>query len=193
MPVYNKVASTIKEGDVATDFDFIKLVNDVNVYHLGNFPTRMHHFASSDGDPVRNLLLEVTEGSGNKPVIAVNEEQKKGPIFKEWFEIINKMQDSMMLNLPPVNDFYYFRDYAKPYHIDRIPSPGSYTAVLTLKRESYRGYLVFPDYNVGTDMQDCSLLLFNGREILHGVTPIITNNPKDSYRISVVFYHTTQK
>ena len=49
------------------------------------------------------------------------------------------------------------------------------------------GHLAIPEYNIGLEIADNSVLFFDGQKIMHGVTPIKYLSPK-AYRYSLVFY-----
>lgn len=74
-----------------------------------------------------------------------------------------------------------------PYHHDAGNFKNVWSNMLVFKHHTHGGYLSVPEYDVGFELKDNSLLMFDGQNILHGVTPI-TNYGKDAYRYSVVFY-----
>lgn len=75
-------------------------------------------------------------------------------------------------------------------HKDSKNIPKALSAMLAVKRSVRGGYLILPEYDIAFPMEDNTILLFDGGEIMHGVSPIdfIGSN---AYRYSVVFY--TQK
>lgn len=53
------------------------------------------------------------------------------------------------------------------------------------------GGLSIPEIDTYIDLQDNTLLIFDGQELLHGVTPIAKQSKK-SYRYTVVYYSLIQ-
>lgn len=79
------------------------------------------------------------------------------------------------------------KDNQLPYHRDRGNFPGVYSNMIGLKNGIDGGHLICPEYGLKFEIADGSLLIFNGQEILHGVSPIIKRS-QDSYRYTVVYY-----
>lgn len=53
------------------------------------------------------------------------------------------------------------------------------------------GRLSIPEFDIKLEIEDNTLVIFNGQEILHGVTPIIKAHPQ-GYRYTVVYYSMEQ-
>ena len=53
------------------------------------------------------------------------------------------------------------------------------------------GHLACPEYDITLECSDNSIVMFDGQNILHGVTPIQYVR-KDAYRYSVVYYSLRQ-
>lgn len=79
------------------------------------------------------------------------------------------------------------KDNQLPYHKDAGNFPGVYSNMIGLKNGIGGGHLICPEYGLKFEIADGSLLIFNGQEILHGVSPIIKKS-EDSYRYTVVYY-----
>jgi hypothetical protein len=76
---------------------------------------------------------------------------------------------------------------ALPYHYDSGNVPGSWSAMVVLRERMDGGHLHMPDVNSWLTCEDLSITIFNGREHLHGVTPLLPQDSR-SYRFSIVFY-----
>lgn len=72
------------------------------------------------------------------------------------------------------------------YHYDGGNLKGSWSAMVVFKNKSKGGHLSLPRFGVSLDMADSTLVLFSGSTVLHGVTPISTE--EDGYRYSIVWY-----
>lgn len=79
------------------------------------------------------------------------------------------------------------KDNPLPYHHDGGNIRRVWSNMLVFKHRIQGGYLSVPEYDVGFELKDNSLLMFDGQNLLHGVTPI-TRTHKESHRYSIVFY-----
>lgn len=73
------------------------------------------------------------------------------------------------------------------YHFDAGNYADCWSAMLGFKRHIAGGFLALPAYDLGFQIADRSLFLFDGATILHGVTPIRQLTP-DARRYTVVYY-----
>ena len=75
------------------------------------------------------------------------------------------------------------------YHKDRGNIPDSWSAMYVTKRNVDGGLLHLPEYNVAFACNDKDLLLFNGQQAWHGVTPLHERKVgAEPYRFSIVYY-----
>lgn len=79
------------------------------------------------------------------------------------------------------------KDNPLPYHHDAGNIRNVWSNMLVFKHKIEGGYLSVPEYDCGFELKDNSLLMFDGQNLLHGVTPI-KKTAKDSHRFSIVFY-----
>lgn len=73
------------------------------------------------------------------------------------------------------------------YHWDTGNFEGVYSNMIVFKSNCSGGYLSLPEYNVGLECSDNTLVMFDGQSILHGVTPMKLFGDK-AYRYSIVYY-----
>lgn len=74
------------------------------------------------------------------------------------------------------------------YHLDSGNFSDVFSCMLVLKGNGVEGgFLSIPSYDIGLELKNNHVLLFNGQNLLHGVTPIQRRNAT-AYRFSVVFY-----
>ena len=59
--------------------------------------------------------------------------------------------------------------------------------MIVFKKDCQGGYLSCPEYDIGFEVEDNSVILFDGQNILHGVTQF-QNLTRLSYRYSIVYY-----
>lgn len=73
------------------------------------------------------------------------------------------------------------------YHFDSGNFENVCSCMLGFKRDIGGGYLSCPELDLGFQIADQSLLIFDGQSILHGVTPIVRATPR-AYRYTIVYY-----
>jgi len=77
------------------------------------------------------------------------------------------------------------------YHWDRGNFQKVYSNMVAFRRNCAGGHLSIPEYNIGLEVEDLSLTLFAGQEILHGVTPFKFTK-QGGYRFTLVYYSLKQ-
>lgn len=77
------------------------------------------------------------------------------------------------------------------FHKDQGNFPDTWSAMLVFRRDIEGGWLYMPRYNIALMCGNGTLTLFNGQDVLHGVTPIRKLNPS-AYRYSIVYYSLKQ-
>lgn len=78
------------------------------------------------------------------------------------------------------------KNVAFQYHYDRGNLKNVFSGMFALKKNVFGGYLILPEYKIAIEIADCSIFLFDGQSIVHGVSPI--EYQKGGYRYTVVFY-----
>lgn len=63
--------------------------------------------------------------------------------------------------------------------------------MIVFKDDVEGGYLSVPEYDIGFELKNNSILLFDGQSILHGVTPIYFKS-QNGHRFSIVYYSLKQ-
>jgi hypothetical protein len=59
--------------------------------------------------------------------------------------------------------------------------------MLVLREGMKGGWLVLPEYDARFFLRNNSIFMFDGQQILHGVTPMAKER-EDGYRYSIVYY-----
>lgn len=77
------------------------------------------------------------------------------------------------------------------YHFDSGNFSNVCSAMFGFKKNIAGGWLCLPELDVKLPISNNSLLLFDGQNLLHGVSPI-TRTKVDSYRYTVVYYSLKQ-
>lgn len=73
------------------------------------------------------------------------------------------------------------------YHRDFGNFKGVYSCMIGLKDGIQGGHLICPEIDLKFEIADGSLLVFNGQDLIHGVSPIVKTKP-GAYRYTIVFY-----
>ena len=73
------------------------------------------------------------------------------------------------------------------YHFDSGNFKGVYSNMIVFKGDVKGGHLVIPEIDVSIEVADNTVTIFDGQDLLHGVSPI-TYLHKHSYRYSIVYY-----
>lgn len=77
------------------------------------------------------------------------------------------------------------------YHRDQGNFPECWSNMLTFKKDIDGGYLSVPEYGLGFQLRNRTLLMFDGARLVHGVTPIRYRSP-DAHRYTIVYYSLQQ-
>jgi hypothetical protein len=77
------------------------------------------------------------------------------------------------------------------YHFDAGNFKGVLSNMVVFKKGTSGGHLVIPSLNLALAVDDNTLTVFNGQDILHGVSEIHYDDP-NGYRYSIVYYSLEQ-
>jgi len=116
--------------------------------------------------------------------------------FPEQFEFHNKlieekvMQDWTIGGSPFTSGIVNKNNQLK-YHYDAGNFKGVLSNMVVFKSDIIGGHLVIPELDIALEVADNTLTIFNGQDILHGVSDIEYKN-NSSYRYSVVYYSLEQ-
>lgn len=73
------------------------------------------------------------------------------------------------------------------YHFDSGNFKEVYSNMVAFKSNTKGGHLSIPEYDIGLEISNNSIVLFDGQKICHGVTPIKLMS-KAAYRYTIVYY-----
>ena len=113
-------------------------------------------------------------------------------IFNDHFEITKtKLLQEWTIEGTPFTSGIVNKNNALHYHFDSGNFKNVYSNMVAFKSNTKGGYLSLPQYDIGLEIANNSLLLFDGQKILHGVTPfkLLSEN---AYRLSIVYYSLQQ-
>jgi hypothetical protein len=83
------------------------------------------------------------------------------------------------------------KDSVLQYHYDIGHVSKALSVMLTLKSDVIGGGLSIPEIDTYIELRDNTILIFDGQELLHGVTPIVKRS-SNAYRFTVVYYSLIQ-
>lgn len=119
-----------------------------------------------------------------------------GDVYKTHLNIAeDKILPEWRIESTPFTSGIVNWNSALKYHFDTGNFEGVYSNMVALKHNVSGGYLALPEYDVGLEIANRSVLLFDGQKILHGVTPIKYHggsykyrHQNTAYRYSLVYY-----
>jgi len=115
-----------------------------------------------------------------------------GSVYNEHFQLANeKVLPEWRIKDTPFTSGIINKNNPLKYHFDSGNFKNVCSCMLAFKYEVGGGYLSCPEFDLGFEIKDCSLLIFDGQSILHGVTPI-KKLSENAYRFTVVFYSLKQ-
>lgn len=98
-----------------------------------------------------------------------------------------KMKTEWMIPGTPFTSGIINKNNPLKYHFDTGNFKKVFSCMVAFKQDCEGGHLSLPEYNVGLEIADNSILLFDGQEILHGVTPF-SFSAENGYRYTIVYY-----
>lgn len=105
----------------------------------------------------------------------------------------NKIKEEWTLENTPFTSGIVNKNNPLRYHHDAGNFKNVLSNMIVLKRGVIGGRLACPEYDIKFECDDNHVVIFDGAEILHGVTPIVKPEGDDNcYRYSVVYYSLEQ-
>jgi hypothetical protein len=122
-----------------------------------------------------------------EPIARIYEEHIPD-VYEKHIDLVNKnIKPEWKIPNTPFTSGIVNKNNPLKYHFDSGNFPDVYSNMVVFKNQSGGGYLSMPEYDVGLECANNSLVMFDGQSILHGVTPI-KNKSENSFRYSVVYY-----
>jgi hypothetical protein len=142
---------------------------------MANESPKQHHVVSSFAEYVSDVYKEYFPDIYNKHDSIVDEK-----VLPEW-KIKGSVFTSGIIN----------KNNPLKYHFDSGNFKGVMSNMIAFKKDVVGGHLAIPEFDVALEIADNSLTIFNGQEILHGVTGFEKKN-EHAYRYTVVYYSLEQ-
>lgn len=109
-------------------------------------------------------------------------------VYNDHYQIAqDKILPDWMIEGTPFSSGIINKNNALHYHFDSGNFKNVYSNMVAFKSNCRGGHLSIPEYDIGLEIANNSVVLFDGQKILHGVTPIKLLS-KNAYRFSIVYY-----
>jgi hypothetical protein len=108
-------------------------------------------------------------------------------IFSQHMKETDKISPSWKIEGTPFTSGIINNNMALKYHYDGGNINHVYSNMVALKRYCKGGHLALPEFNLGLEIADRSLLFFDGQDIIHGVTPFEIKH-QGGFRYTLVYY-----
>ena len=113
-------------------------------------------------------------------------------IFEQHKDIVyEKVLEEWKIGNTPFTSGIVNKNNQLKYHFDTGNFKGVLSNMVVFKKGTSGGHLVIPSLDLALEVSDNSLTIFNGQDILHGVSPI-EYDTETGYRYSVVYYSLEQ-
>jgi len=170
---------------------------------LAGLITKSRIFGYKPREKIRNDFCTSTQLAKESPkeheiicnyakVITKIYKKNCGEIYDEHAAITNeKLLPEWTIKGTPFSSGIVNKNNALHYHFDSGNFKDVYSNMVAFKSNTKGGHLSLPQYDIGLEIANNSLLLFDGQKILHGVTPfkLLSEN---AYRYSIVYYSLQQ-
>ena len=111
----------------------------------------------------------------------------KTTYFKHKNKVKEKVKDRWRISSSVFTSGIVNKNNQLKYHFDSGNFKNVFSNMIVFKGDVDGGHLVIPELDLSLEVADNSLTIFDGQDLLHGVSPIEYLH-KDSYRYSVVYY-----
>lgn len=142
---------------------------------MANEHPKEHYIMSNFSNVLEGFYKKYFSGVYKKHQEIVSEK-----VLKQW-----KMQKSVFTS-GIIN-----KNNQLNYHFDSGNFKGVMSNMIAFKKDVDGGHLAIPEFDIALEIDDSTLTIFNGQEILHGVTPIHKKNSL-AYRYTSVYYSLQQ-
>ena len=172
-------------------------------YRTAGLPSTSSIFGFAPRNPVRKDICSATSLAYNQPdlhqvvanygVTVSQEYQRSNPELyaKHLQQTTDRVQPDYHIAQTPFTSGIINKNNPLKYHFDSGNFKDVWSGMIVFKHMVQGGYLSVPQLDLGFELKNNSLLLFDGQKLLHGVTPIKMLN-KQSHRYSIVYYSLEQ-
>lgn len=128
-----------------------------------------------------------------KELVKIYEEYFPDTLDRHYKMVGDKVKDEWKLAKTPFTSGIVNKNNPLKYHHDAGNFKNVLSNMIVLKRGVGGGRLACPEFDLKFECDDNHVVIFDGAQILHGVTPIIKpEGDENCYRYSVVYYSLEQ-
>lgn len=153
-------------------------------------PIRQDHCRTADlavTDPKQHFVI--TDFANNLHKIY---EEYFPETYKKHMDMLNeKVLDEWKIGNTPFTSGIVNKNNPLKYHFDAGNFKGVLSNMIALKKGVEGGFLVVPEFDFALEIADNSLSIFDGQDLIHGVSPFELTQ-KDGYRYTAVYYSLEQ-
>lgn len=161
--------------------------------------TRSAIFGFNPANPIRKQFCSKVAMSVNQPEfhkIVCDFGQVLLPYYQEYFPDVfhrhealtrEKVLDEWKIKDTPFTSGIVNKNNPLKYHFDGGNFKEVLSNMVAFKHQIGGGHLAIPAYDITLEIADGTVTIFDGQDILHGVTPIQMLK-EDSYRYTIVYY-----
>jgi hypothetical protein len=102
-------------------------------------------------------------------------------------QVHDKIRDPWIIEKSPFTSGIVNKNNQLKYHFDRGNIAKVFSNMVCFKKDCSGGRLSIPEFNLGLEIADKSILFFDGQSIMHGVTPFKMESI-NAYRYTLVYY-----
>lgn len=181
----------------------MKRVNFQRSDRTGGLKTNSAIFGYSPKVALRKDFCSATSMATKQPkehFIITNFAHKLSKVYEKYFPDTfaehkkvtqDKILDQWVIPGTPFTSGIVNKDNPLKYHHDSGNFKGVLSNMIAFKRGMEGGRLACPEYDIKFEIQDNTVVIFDGQSILHGVTPFKKTSP-DGYRLTAVYYSLEQ-
>jgi hypothetical protein len=164
---------------------------------LSGFDSTSRIFGYKPRDPVRNPFCSATKLAEKEPStfravcgLATDIERDYKKLFpaqyKDHTEKVSEVSKEYRMGETVFTSGIINKDNQLPYHYDVGNFNDVVSCMVSFTSGVDGGNLLMPEYNVGIETTNRSLIIFNGQGVLHGVSPFDISSK--GYRYTLVYY-----
>ena len=99
----------------------------------------------------------------------------------------DKIKDEWIIDQSPFTSGIINKNNPLKYHLDAGNIKHVFSNMVCFKKDCTGGHLSIPEFNIGLEIADKTMLFFDGQSIMHGVTPFNLKSIQ-AYRFTIVYY-----
>lgn len=183
----------------------VKTINYEETTRTNGLKTRSAIFGFSPRVTMRKDFCSATAMSRNFPkqhLVICNFAKELTKLYQEYFPdtlkrhydtVGDKVDENWTIKGTPFTSGIVNKNNPLKYHHDAGNFKNVLSNMIVLKNGVSGGHLACPEFDLKFKCDDKHLVIFDGAQILHGVTPIIKPEGDDGcYRYSIVYYSLEQ-